>query len=464
MILNPSYHQGMESFPSLNWMIFMQRPSGQTMGRIVGLVLVTIFALFVMLASSSKWFSLGGNKGGNGSSEITPAEAPATVAVQALNCEVINIVRTYTGTVHPFEKYTLAFEIAGRVESLGAPDRLPLDEGDRVERGETLAILDRTLLVAQKAMAASRLEEAQANLHRSRELQNRQPGVVSETEIQRLVTAVTVTEAENAIAEKNLEDATLVSPCKGVISRRLVNVGESISMHEPVFEIVDVDKVLLIVGVPQSQVQEIDERRRTIEQNANSSSLRATPQDEEDLRMIAQVEWIRLNPYLDQPHPTEGNVYRIAATADSDGLFKVEILLPNENHLLRPGQIGRAMIVIDRLNGYRLPLTAAIHRDNQAYLFTVDSSEESLETPVTMVDDAIEYRARRIPISRWIEQGSDIVIPADVIDGIPGFHVAVVRGQHRLVHGSPVHVVPIPNADKEEDAPRSPSHVSGVES
>ena len=69
---------------------------------------------------------------------------------------------------------------------------------------------------------------------------------------------------ESTQAQKNLADATLLAPCDGIISQRLVNAGESIAMHQPAMEIVQVDRVLLIVGVPESRVQELDNRRRLL--------------------------------------------------------------------------------------------------------------------------------------------------------------------------------------------------------
>ena len=75
--------------------------------------------------------------------------------------------------IRPLERFTLGFEVAGRVDELGeveapgGPDAStprPLDDGDRVTAGQGLARLDNRAHLARIEEVRARHTENQANL------------------------------------------------------------------------------------------------------------------------------------------------------------------------------------------------------------------------------------------------------------------------------------------------------------
>ena len=353
---------------------------------------------------------------------------PSPVSVQKVALETVEITDSYPGVIEPFERFALGFEIGGRVVALGVNSSgEPLDDGDRVEKGQVLAKLDDRVLrarveeieaqiketKARQGEAAARHAEADADWTRLQQVQQTNPEAITEatrdqtetdlkvanSQLEVIAAQASMLDAQLAIAKKALEDADLLSPVAGVISRRLVNPGESVTAYQHAFEVLIVDQVLLVVGVPEAYVGEI------------------RPGQPVHVKMLARNRFRRERPNHD------GVVYRVAQTADeTTGLFGAEVLIDNREGLLRPGQIGRGHIVIsDDVKGYRIPRTAAVKRQGYTLIFAVDDTDV----------------ARAVVLENWIEQDDDLVI-SELPDGL---QTIVVRGQHRLVNGQPVQII-----------------------
>ena len=187
-------------------------------GRIVGLTVVTLFAGAVMWATGVRRVDSAAEMGVGEATEVTETPA-APVAIQQLHAEPVEILNTYAGMIQPFERFSVAFEVPGRVANLGQNDsQRDLDEGDVVRQGQVLAMLDQRILTARVNETSARLEQAQQELERARQMRQVPNPAISETEYQTRLTELAVAEAQAVTAQKNLEDATLKSPCDGVIS------------------------------------------------------------------------------------------------------------------------------------------------------------------------------------------------------------------------------------------------------
>lgn len=409
-------------------------------GKFVGLIIVTIFALAVMYVSGGRnhLFDVAQQETRESPTQPSTNETLASVTLMQLHRQPLEILDSYAGTIEPLESFSLAFQQAGRIESLGTTEEgKMLDVGDRVTAGQVLAQLDTRILRSRRDEANANLENAQTEYQRLANLQQRSPGAVTETSFQQVTQQLAVAKAMQDISEKNLEDAILVAPADGVISKRLVNAGESINMHQAAFEIVQVDKVLLTVGVPESRIiamqRQFNQKRRKLE----PASRVGFPNPASDFKVY--VRRFETSSNLEGKTVLEGTVYRMAETAsDRNGLFEVEVLLDNPNRLLKPGLVAKADFVINELEGYQIPVESVVFNDRTANLFFAVVSSES---PTTKIDfagmDLAELPnlvAQLVEIPSYIEQGRNFILPS-----IPGGHeLLVVQGQHRLVEGRPL--------------------------
>jgi len=206
------------------------------------LIVLTIFAGWVMVRMSSRG-SFGPEEEKPQVRELPTANAPkAPVSIQSVESELCEITATYAGKIRPWETYSIGFESPGRVVSLGENSAgESLDEGDRVTAGQVLAMLDDRVFRAQRGEAVARVEQAASDLKRAQRIRNSNPKALTESQLQRLVTDQAMARSQLEVVSKTLEDATLKSPVDATISKRMVNAGETVTMQEIAFELVEND-------------------------------------------------------------------------------------------------------------------------------------------------------------------------------------------------------------------------------
>ena len=168
----------------------------------MGLVLVTLFAAAVMWATGIRRVESGPQA--DPSENRLPAVVPAApVVTRPLVAEPIEVLNTYAGMIQPFERFSIGFEIAGRVNALGQNEQQQdLDEGDEVRQGQVLATLDPRILTARVSETTALLEQAQQELQRARQMRRGPNPAISETDFQTRVTDLAVAEAQAITAQK----------------------------------------------------------------------------------------------------------------------------------------------------------------------------------------------------------------------------------------------------------------------
>jgi len=323
---------------------------------------VTVFAMVVMWRLSAKEHFRDQQAETPIRSLPAVAAPKSPVVLASVQVQMCEIISTYAGKIQPWETYLIGFPSTGRIVSLGTHrSGRPLDEGDRVQAGQVLAKMDDRVFLANKSEAAAQVEKVTSDLQRAQRVRLANRSAVSDSELQKWVTDLARAHAQYEIAVKNLDDATLHAPVDATISKRMIKSGESVSPNQIVFELIENHDVLLVVDVPETQIRELEQRKRAIAAAPRDTVFRAYVQLEGRDRF--GTPWPRL----------EGEVYRIPEVADTrTGLFAVEIRLSNSDRLLRPGMVATADIVTSRIPGYPIPEAAIIFRQRRAYLFTID--------------------------------------------------------------------------------------------
>lgn len=410
-------------------------------GQTAAMSVVTVFAIAVMAASGGLDFS-SFQENSPEETVVPPAEA-APVDILELRPQTIEVVQRYSGMIEPRERLVLGFEIPGRIETLGKnANGQVFDEGVRVAAGDVLAVLDTRQLQARKAEADALLAQAEQENDRGVKLRQRNPLAINESELLTRKTTLEIQQARAQLAAEQLRNATLVSPVDGVISKRMLLPGESVNAHQPVFEILQVDRVSLMVGVPESKIApviaEYEKARRFREVGADDEvgfqanvwlagsndpfqrgyAYRLEGDESDDAEREAKQE---------AKHEARiGEVVMVSESSDqTTGLFQVEIQLDNRDGNLRPGQIAIAELIVARIKGFEIPSSVAIFEDGKGYLYTVAGPA-----------DAPEAKRFNLREGNHLEQKGKIILKhaEDEKEQIDLLRV-VSRGQHRLIDG-----------------------------
>ena len=230
------------------------------------------------------------------------------------------------------EPRELALAVA-RAESALRQTRAQLGMHGALDGGDTAPPDDE---IGSVRNAIANREDARAAAERAKALSGR--GLISPVDLQTAETRLKVAEAayqsavDNArgqkallqdrrasydLAVKKLNDATVRAPISGIVSERLVQVGEFISERTPVATIVQVDPLKLRTGV--------QERHAGVIQPGLEVEFRVESFGEEVFRgKVAHV-----SPALDQTMRT----------------FPVEAIVENSNRRLQPGFFAKGVIL-----------------------------------------------------------------------------------------------------------------------
>lgn len=154
-----------------------------------------------------------------------------------------------TGTLKPRAQVQLVAEVPARLV------RLLKDEGDRVARGETVAVLDETDYRLARDRARASLAVAEANRSHAEAESKRadnllQTGGITDKDhlsaqvgLQVAEASLAQARADAAIAEERYARTRVKAPFAGRVARRLVDAGAMLAQNTPLFTLVD-DSVL----------------------------------------------------------------------------------------------------------------------------------------------------------------------------------------------------------------------------
>ncbi|MBE7375027.1 efflux RND transporter periplasmic adaptor subunit [Pseudomonas lopnurensis] len=185
------------------------------------------------------------------SSETEPAPPPPRVALVAplQPAEPKPRALRFSGVVQSVTHTQLSFEVSGRIE------RILVDEGRHVRRGQPLAELDRTDYQLQLRETEARLRQLEADLARKRTLLAE--GILAPAAIEPLEANTVVARVARDSARRNLDHGTLNAPFDGVVARRLVEPDMVVSTGTPVLEMQDNRHIEVAIDLPETAALDI---------------------------------------------------------------------------------------------------------------------------------------------------------------------------------------------------------------
>lgn len=323
-----------------------------------------------------------------------------------------------TGELLAKSKARVAAQVGGQVT------RIHIDEGAAVEREQVLLEIDperrelelssaRALVAEQVAQLADRERETRRvrNLHsKGAASQSQLDGAETALELAR--SRVEAARAQLGLAQRAVADSTIKAPFAGRVARRFVSEGEFVSAGEPLIELVALDEIEV-----EFHVAERDSGR---------------------VREGARVE-VRVAPFPDEVF--EARVRMISPTIDPrTRTLRVKADLEGAEAKLKPGLFARADLGLRRRSGViMIPEDAVVLRTDGSVVFRL----------------AADGRVERVRVETGVYEDGKV----EVVSGLAPDDVVVVRGQMRLVDGSPVQ---IRNADGTEAA-AAPAVASGGE-
>jgi membrane fusion protein (multidrug efflux system) len=299
-------------------------------------------------------------------------------------------------------------------QATGVAVELFVEEGDQVRKGQVLVRLAYEELELAERAARSDLEKLRADYERAEVLSKDE--LIAEEEYQRLRFDYERAEIEWRQRSLDLEHTRIVAPISGVITERMVNVGQLVQLNEPVFRLVDFSSLVAPVFIPEKYLARLRVGQRAL-----------------------------IRPRGTDNEVFEGDIVRISPVVDSQsGTVKVTVGLDRRAGL-RPGMFANVQIVLDsHENAIVLPKKALVFEDEMPHVFVVsDGIAEKRRLELGYQD------AQRVETTAGVEPGESVVLVGQsaLKDGSA---VEVQGGESERGDGRVV-----PDAPEAEDPPGS---------
>ena len=204
-------------------------------------------------------------------------------------------------------------------EAGGVVTDILVEEGDAVTRGQVLAILSNPSLEAGSDRAQVELKQAQRRFQQSKLLHGQ--GAISDSEFLEAQDAFNIASTSFREATRSKGFTQLSSPIDGTVAIRDVRIGELASGATRAFQIVDLERLRVIVNLA-----------------------------ERDLAYLTVGQSVSLAGAYDANARANGQVLRVSPVVDeATGTVRVTIAVGSSAEgRLRPGQFVEVRIEVDR--------------------------------------------------------------------------------------------------------------------
>lgn len=307
---------------------------------------------------------------------VHAAEPAATVAVQFREVE-----QTYSvdGVVEATRQATVSAQISGRVKAV------LFDVGDRVSKGQIILRIDESEANqavagsnAQVAQSQAALSNAKLNYERSQQLFAQK--FISQAALDKAKADYDMAAAQAKASAAGAQQSALaksytsvIAPYAGVVSARMVEMGEMVTVGKPLMTGFDPSELRIIANVPQYKLAEIGQR----------------PSAKVEVPELGR--WLKVASVMVQPSAdarTHSTQVRVNLPANEKGIY--------------PGMFVRTHFVVGKEKKLLIPASSVLRRSEVVAVY--------------VMDDKGQPRLRQVRLGEATEKG-EIEVLAGLTEG-----------------------------------------------
>jgi membrane fusion protein (multidrug efflux system) len=322
---------------------------------------------------------------GDASATAEDAEVPVPVEVAEVTTGPIASYITATANLVAENQVKVLAETEGRVE------RLEVEEGDRVAKGQVLAVLVQD--EARISLAKVELKAANASMALDRAKDSYEQGLISSEAFDKLKMDCDVARQEVAEAQWRLDRTVIRSPFAARVTERFITIGQHLRPGDELFTVADSDPLIARIYLPESDVIDLEAGRP-----------------------------VRITPAADASLAFAGRIRQIAPVVDTaTGTVKVtvEAIRPPAN--VRPGAF----------------VSVGIVREEHPAALLIPRESVIRELRATHVFVTVDGAAVKRAVELGIEEG-DVV---EALSGVTAGDRVVVAGQGGLDDGQKIKII-----------------------
>ena len=264
--------------------------------------------------------------------------------------QVREVAQTYSadGVVEATRQSTVSAQISGRVQEIY------FDVGDSVKKGQVILRIDQQEAAQALAGSQAQVMQAQAAMHNAKSNYERARQMFAQKFISQAAMDKAEADYKVALAQAAASQAgesraavaqgytAVVAPYGGMVAARLVQVGEMVSVGQPLMTGFDPSRMRVIVNVPQDKLKDIGARP-------------AVAIEFPTIQLRVPAASVTVQPLADaRTHTTQ---VRIDLPANQTGVY--------------PGMFVRAHFVVGKARKMLIPASAVVRRSEVVAVYVV---------------------------------------------------------------------------------------------
>jgi membrane fusion protein (multidrug efflux system) len=304
------------------------------------------------------------------SNAVIQERPPVNVVEQELVPSIMRDRMNLPGMVEPWENLGILAEVRGLVEEV------LVEEGSHVKQGDLIARLDAGDYENRRNSIKAAYNLALINLKRLSGLHEQE--IIAQSRYDSVKAEVESLEADLATAELQLKRCFIKSSIAGIVNELPAKKGLYLAVGDPVATVLDIERLKVIVGIPESDVdavRKIDRFEITIEALGNKE--------------------------------ITGTKYFLAIAPESLAqVYRLELEVENKLEEILPGMFARVEIIKQEFpDALAIPLYAVISRDNKHYVYVEENNVAKLQEVKLGILDGWQ-----IQITEGLKPGEKVIV------------------------------------------------------
>jgi membrane fusion protein, multidrug efflux system len=337
------------------------------------------------------------------------APPPISVVAASVQSHDVPIYLRGVGTVIAYNNVLVRSQITGQLVKIN------FQQGQQVKKGDVLAVIDPSPYQAQLDQAIANRDRDQAHLKNAEIDYNRYTDLAKQKSIaqqladsqkaivDQLVAIIKSDEAIIESAQVNLGYTNLTSPIDGVTGIRQIDIGNIIHPTDVngLVDVTQIEPISLIFTLPEAEFVPIQERLSQGPVTVFVDSQNGKQLDQGKLDLIDN---------------------QIVQTT---GTIRLRAEFPNQKHLLWPGQLVNARLLLDtRHDGLTVPASVVQQGPQGPYAYVINPDSSVAIRPIKVA----QISEGQALIDSGLQANEQVVT-----DGQyklqPGAHVTILHGR-----------------------------------
>jgi len=305
--------------------------------------------------------------------EKNVAEKSIKISTTEVISEKIEVDLRYSGTIEPSQTIPLSFQTIGTVE------KVMVDAGDAVKKGQLLATIDKGSMLNMYDIAQAKYQQAKDAYDRLKTVHEQ--GSLPEIKWVEMETNLEQAKSSLDLSRNNLDKCYMRAPEDGIIGRRNIEPGmSSISLTASPLELVKINLVFVKISVPENEIGQI---HKGIKANFTVSAL--------------------------NNKSFKGEVTNISPVADVfSRTYDAKITVNNSNLDLKPGMVCDVTLNLKSEKELVLIPYQSVTKDKEgnAYVYVVDTAQKRVKKQIIQPG---YYHGNDLEVFSGLKQGQIVV-------------------------------------------------------